>query len=93
MNLSFLRDYIPNKYFPNDYVEDVFSIDYKHLRERGYRGLIFEIDGTLVARENGVSERIFSLFGELKSLGFKPFILSDSSRERVKIFNEKLPQL
>ena len=34
------------KLFPYEYVESVFTIDYKKLYKKGYRGLIFDIDNT-----------------------------------------------
>ena len=36
------------KFYPYAYVESVFVIDYQKLYEKGYRGLIFDIDNTLV---------------------------------------------
>ena len=34
--------------FPYEYVDSVFSIDYKKLLQKGYKGIIFDIDMTLV---------------------------------------------
>ena len=36
--------------FPYEYVDSVFSIDYKKLLQKGYKGIIFDIDMTLVKR-------------------------------------------
>ena len=32
------------KFYPYEYVESVFSIDYEELYRKGFRGLIFDID-------------------------------------------------
>jgi len=35
-------------FYPYEYVESVFTIDYNKLYSLGYRGIIFDIDNTLV---------------------------------------------
>ena len=35
-------------FYPHEYVESVFSIDYEKLYQKGYRGIVFDIDNTLV---------------------------------------------
>ena len=35
-------------YYPYEYVESVFAIDYNKLYGLGFRGIIFDIDNTLV---------------------------------------------
>ena len=34
--------------YPRDYVDSTYSIDFKKLYEQGYRGVIFDVDNTLV---------------------------------------------
>ena len=36
------------KYYPYEHVKSVFSINYNKLYEKGYRGIIFDLDNTLV---------------------------------------------
>ena len=36
------------RFFPNDYVKNVYEINYKKLKEDHVKGLIFDIDNTLV---------------------------------------------
>ena len=36
------------KYYPYGYAPSVFAIDYKKLYDKGFRGLVFDIDNTLV---------------------------------------------
>ena len=35
------------KYYPYEYAQSVFQIDYQKLYDRGFRGIIFDIDNTL----------------------------------------------
>ncbi len=41
------------KYYPYEYVEDVFCIDYKKIFDKGYKGIIFDLDNTLVPHGKG----------------------------------------
>ena len=36
------------KFYPDSYVESAYVIDYEGLYKKGYRGIIFDIDNTLV---------------------------------------------
>ena len=36
------------RFYPDEYLDSTYSIDFKQLFEEGYRGLIFDIDNTLV---------------------------------------------
>ena len=37
------------KFFPDVYMESTYKIDFQKLYEKGYRGVIFDIDNTLSA--------------------------------------------
>lgn len=37
-----------DRFFPDRYVASTYVIDFEKLYEEGYRGLIFDIDNTLV---------------------------------------------
>lgn len=80
-------------WLPDEYVEDVYSIDYEDLFRQGYRGLIFDIDNTLVAHGADSNTEIEKLFQKLHSLGFKTLLLSNNSRERVERFNRNINTL
>ena len=74
------------KYYPYEYARNVFVIDYKKLYEQGYRGLIFDIDNTLVHHGEPSTERVDKLFAYLKRLGFKTLLLTNNDDERVQLF-------
>lgn len=79
--------------YPNDFVEDVFTLDYDLLRKNGFEALIFDIDNTLVPHGADVSDKVVSLFKKLQTLGFKTLLLSNNSHERVSGFSQPLDTL
>ena len=74
------------KLYPYEYVESVFTIDYNKLYNNGYRGLIFDIDNTLVPHGEDSTPQIDELFKKIQKMGFKTFLLSDNGKERIKNF-------
>ena len=78
------------KVLPDLYVEDIFSIDYTHLYKNGVRGLIFDIDNTLVPHGHDIQPDIILLFTKLHAIGFKTLLLSNNSKERVEKFNREI---
>lgn len=75
-----------SRYFPYEYVEDVFSIDYKRLYEKGYRGLVFDIDNTLVPHGADSTKEVDDLFVRIHETGLKTLLLSNNSEARIKRF-------
>lgn len=73
-------------FYPYEYVEDVFSIDYQALRDKGFKGLIFDIDNTLVPHGANSTEQVDSLFAKLHTLGFTTLLLSNNNRQRIERF-------
>lgn len=73
-------------FYPYNYVESVFSVDYKKLYDLGYRGLIFDIDNTLVHHGDDSTEEIDELFRNIQGTGLKTLLLTNNDEERVKRF-------
>ena len=80
-------------FFPYEYVESVFSIDYSKLYKMGYRGLIFDIDNTLVHHGEDSTPEIDNLFLTIKNIGFKTLLLSNNNEERIKRFIKNIDSL
>ena len=78
------------KFFPDVYMESTYKIDFQKLYEKGYRGIIFDIDNTLVPHGEPADKRAIALFEKLKKIGFKCCLLSNNQYERVSSFNEKV---
>jgi len=79
-----------DRFFPDEWQDSTYEIDFETLYEEGYRGLIFDIDNTLVPHDAPADERAMQLFSRLKKLGFACCLLSNNQLERVSTFNEKV---
>ncbi len=77
-----------DRFFPDEWVESAYSIDYEAYFEAGYRGLIFDIDNTLVPHGADADERAIELFDRLKKIGFDICLLSNNKKPRVERFNK-----
>ena len=81
------------RFYPDMRLNSVYEVDFDRLYKKGIRGLIFDIDNTLVPHGADADEKIEKLFGELKKMGFKTFLLSNNKLERVKRFNANIRSL
>ncbi len=77
-------------FFPDEYVASTYVIPFEKLYEEGYRGVIFDIDNTLVPHGEPADERAKKLFARLKKIGFESCLLSNNQEPRVKMFNEEI---
>ena len=75
-------------FFPDEYVASTYVIPFEKLYEEGYRGVIFDIDNTLVPHGAPADGRAKKLFVKLKELGFDACLLSNNKEPRVKMFND-----
>ena len=80
-------------FYPCAYVKSVFDIDYERVYELGYRGLVFDIDNTLVPHGKPSTPEVDALFARLNDMGFRTMVLSDNYRERVDMFLENINAL
>lgn len=72
--------------YPNDYVSSVYDIDFDALAREGYRGIIFDVDNTLVPHGAPADQRARDFFGELHALGYRCVLLSNNKEPRVQKF-------
>ncbi len=75
-------------FYPDEYLDSAYSIDYPKLYEEGIRGIIFDIDNTLVMHDYPPNDKAVGLLKELDSLGFKILFLSNNKEGRVKSFRD-----
>ncbi len=75
-------------FYPDEYLDSAYEIDYASLYEQGYRGIIYDIDNTLVKHGAPADERSIALIGKLKAMGFSCCLVSNNRRERVDLFNQ-----
>ena len=64
------------RFYPDEYLDSTYVIDFDKLYEEGYRGIIFDIDNTLVPHGAPADERAKKLFAHLKELGYHCMLLS-----------------
>ena len=72
--------------YPSAEAHSCESIDFKKLYEKGYRGIIFDIDNTLVPHGAPADEKAIEFFKYLKKTGCKTCLISNNSKERVLPF-------
>ncbi|HOO27430.1 MAG TPA: YqeG family HAD IIIA-type phosphatase [Lachnospiraceae bacterium] len=77
-------------FFPDEYEDSVYEIDFDRYYAEGYRGIIFDIDNTLVPHGAPAEERTIALFEGLKQTGYALLLLSNNKEPRVKSFNDKV---
>lgn len=77
-------------FYPDVYVNSAYEINFEMLYEKGYRGIIFDIDNTLVPHGAPADERSIALFERLRRIGFESLLLSNNKEPRVKSFNDKV---
>lgn len=75
-------------FYPDKEIDSTYSINFEELYNSGYRGVIFDIDNTLVPHGAPADERAIALFERLRSIGFKSMLLSNNKEPRVKMFND-----
>ena len=79
-----------DRFFPDEYVSSTYVIPFEKLYEDGYRGVIFDIDNTLVPHGAPADERARKLFYRLGNIGFQSCLLSNNQEARVKMFNKDI---
>ena len=72
------------RFFPDHEAESAYDIDYRELYRAGYRGIIFDIDNTLVPHGAPADERAAALFAQLHEIGYATVLLSNNKEPRVK---------
>ncbi len=77
-------------FFPDRYVASTYVIEFEKLYEDGVRGLIFDIDNTLVPHGEPADDRAKELFLRLKSIGFQTCLISNNQEPRVKPFADEV---
>ena len=63
------------QFYPRLYLNSAYEVPYGDFREKGYRGVIFDIDNTLVPHDAPADARALELFERLRGLGFRTCLL------------------
>lgn len=79
------------KLYPTTYIKSIYDMDIKQLKQEGIKGIIFDIDNTLVPYDEiEPNEKIIAFFELLATNGFKITLVSNNTEDRVMRFNKKL---
>ncbi|WP_405101065.1 YqeG family HAD IIIA-type phosphatase [Oceanobacillus sp. FSL H7-0719] len=80
-----------NRFLPNENVKSIFDIQPEVLKERGIKGIITDLDNTLVAWDvKNATPEVTQWFESMKSHDIKITIISNNNMERVKVFSDPL---
>jgi uncharacterized protein len=78
-------------FLPDEHVKSVFEISPKSLVDRGIKGIITDLDNTLVEWDRpNATPKLISWFKEMKNEGIKVTIVSNNIEQRVKDFSDPL---
>ncbi len=73
-------------FYPDEDVVSAYDIPYERLYKSGIKGVIFDIDNTLVPHGAPADERAKGLFIRLNEIGLKTCLLSNNKEPRVASF-------
>ena len=77
-------------FYPKECAGSTYEIDFRALYEKGYRGVLFDIDNTLVPHGQPADERAKKLFADLRKIGFQTCLISNNKEPRVKPFAKEV---
>ncbi len=78
------------RFYPDETVSSAYEIDYEKLYKKGYRGILYDIDNTLVEHGKDATEQAKKLFSKLRKMGFSCGLISNNNKERVERFNRDI---
>lgn len=73
-------------FYPDRREKSAYTIDYADLYRKGYRGVIFDIDNTLVPHGAPATKEAAAFFASLRETGFFTCLLSNNQKPRVAPF-------
>ena len=78
-------------FMPYKLYDNVYQIEFDELAAKGIKGLIFDIDNTLVSyKQPTPTDEVIALLQSLREKGFKVCFVSNNTQERVELFNQEL---
>ncbi len=77
-------------FYPTRYYDKKEDIPFEAYYEQGYRGVMFDIDNTLVPHDCPIDDTTKDFVKHLKEIGFSICLISNNDEDRVKFFAEPL---
>lgn len=81
---------ILSRFYPDEYLESVYSMDFESYYAHGYKGILFDIDNTLVPHGAPSHAKVEQLFEKLRKIGFNTCLISNNKEPRVKPFADAI---
>ncbi|PWK16014.1 YqeG family HAD IIIA-type phosphatase [Tumebacillus permanentifrigoris] len=79
------------RFIPSLHLHTIFDIDFQKLRARGVRGIITNLDNTLIEQDSlHATERLMKWIQTLRQAGLKVVIVSNNRKVRVSEFARPL---
>ena len=69
---------ILEQFYPREWLNSTYEIPWEQWQKKGIRGVIFDIDNTLVEHGAPADKRAVELFERLRGLGIKTCLLSNN---------------
>ena len=77
-------------FYPKEYRNSTYEIDFEELYSRGYRGILFDVDNTLVPHDAPATRESAELFKRLHAIGFETCLISNNKEPRVTPFAQAM---
>lgn len=80
-----------NLFLPNQYVQSIYEVDPKQLKEEGISGIVVDLDNTLVPwNVADATEKVEKWLQSIHEAGLQVIIFSNNDQERVSHFAKPL---
>ena len=81
---------ILKQFYPKEWLDSTYDIPWDDWYEKGIRGVIFDIDNTLVPHGAPADERALQLFQKFHDMGMKTCLMSNNKEPRVASFAKQV---
>lgn len=79
-----------DRFYPDSWIDSAYNIDYEQLRNNGIKGLVFDIDNTLVKHGAPADIHAVELIKKLEKMEFGICLLSNNKEPRVAGFADEI---
>lgn len=73
-------------FYPRRYELSAYVIPFEHYHAKGMKGVVFDIDNTLVPHDAPADAQVVALFKRIRDMGMATCLLSNNKEPRVKAF-------
>lgn len=74
------------QFYPNEDYASAYEIPFEEYYKKGYRGVLFDVDNTLVEHDQPATPQAVALFERLREIGFSTCLISNNKDYRVQPF-------